>query len=53
MKMEEWKPQMPQRNTDVFSSALICENLRHLRFNKSLPMETDKVQKAIMERLEA
>ena len=39
MKIEEWKPQMPQRNTDVFSSALICENLRHLRFNNSLIVE--------------
>ena len=53
MKAEEWNPQMARRNADVFSSALICENLRHLRFNKSLPMETDKVQKAIMERLGA
>lgn len=40
MKMEECKPQMPsQRNTDVFSSALICENLRHLRFNNSVIAE--------------
>jgi hypothetical protein len=36
MKMEEWKPQMTQRNTDVFSSGLICENLRHLWLNNSL-----------------
>ena len=27
---------IPQKNTDVFSSALICENLRHLPFNNSL-----------------
>lgn len=38
MKMEEWKPQISQRNTDVFSSALICENLRHLRLNNSLSL---------------
>ena len=40
MKIEEWKPQITQRNADVFSSALICEYLRHLRFYKSLSLET-------------
>ena len=49
MKMEEWKPQMPQRNTDVFSNASICENLRHLRFNNSLSLGTGEVPKGIVE----
>ena len=31
---------IPLRNADVFSSALICEYLRHLRFYKSLSLET-------------
>lgn len=53
MKMEEWKPQMPQRNTDVFSSALICENLRYLWLNSSSCMETDKVPNVILEGLGA
>ena len=39
MKAGEWKPQIPQRNTDVFSSALICENLRYLGLNNSLIVE--------------
>jgi hypothetical protein len=51
MKMEEWKPQITQRNTDVFSSGLICENLRHLRFNNSLFMETDKALQEILEKI--
>jgi hypothetical protein len=53
MKAEEWNPQMARRNADVFSSALICENLRHLRFNNSIFMETDKALKGILKKLRA
>ena len=51
MKAGEWKPQIPQRNTDVFSSALICENLRHLRFNNCQSLGTGEVLKGVLEEL--
>jgi len=51
MKMEEWKPQIPQSNTDVFSSALICENLRHLRFNNCQSLGTGEALKRVLEEL--
>ena len=51
MKIGEWKPQMPQRNTDGFSSALICENLRLLWMNNSLSLGTGDVPKGIVEEL--
>ncbi len=38
MKIEEWKPQITQRNADVFSSALICENMRYPWMCGSLSM---------------
>ena len=47
MKIKEWKPQMTQRNADVFSSALICENLRHLRFNSSLIVEKKELREIL------
>jgi len=33
MKAEERKPQISQKNADVFLNALICAHLRHLRLN--------------------
>ena len=51
MKIEESKPQITQRNADVFSSALICENLRHLRLNNSLFLETGEALKGFLEEL--
>lgn len=49
--MEEWKPQIPQSNTDVFSSVLICENLRHLWFYNSLSLGTGQALKGFLEEL--
>lgn len=49
--MEESKPQIPQRNADVFFSALICENLRHLRFYNSLSLGTGQALKGFLEEL--
>jgi len=51
VKTAERKPQMAQMNADVISSASICENLRHLRLNNSLALETDKALKEILEKL--
>ena len=51
MKTEESKPQMTQRNADVFSSALICENLRHLRFYNSLSLETGEALRTRLKQL--
>lgn len=51
MKMEEWKPQIPQSNTDVFSSALICENLRHLRLNNSLYLDAGEALRTRLKEL--
>jgi hypothetical protein len=51
MNAEEWNPQMARRNSDVFSSALICENLRHLRFNNCQSLGTGEVLKGVLEEL--
>jgi hypothetical protein len=42
MKTEEKKPQISQRNADVFLHFPICAHLRHLWFKNFLAMATNK-----------
>lgn len=49
MKTEEMKPQISQRNADVFLQFPICAHLRHLWFKNFPGMETDNSLMGIQE----
>jgi hypothetical protein len=49
MKTEEMKPQISQRNADVFLQFSICAHLRHLWFKNFPGMETDNSLMGIQE----
>jgi len=42
VKTGKIQPQISQMNADVFPAALICANLRNLRFHHLPARETDK-----------
>jgi hypothetical protein len=49
MKTEEMKPQISQRNADVFLQFPLCAHLRHLWFKNFPGMETDNGLMVIQE----